>query len=214
MPSIGCQAAPVSRDARGRRVTSSATGRTARAAQPATAADRTSDRGSAAVRSLSGRGGPAEAACKVDLSALGGGPQTRRRGRDTAGATGTAGAPEAAGIVPQADDAVRQRIRRRTRPNHRMADRMALRRTRSATPARGSGVPLPVRGAQRGARRDARRAVRAPYWRLIGKGQGAFFPADGTGGRTIYGIAPLSLCESPIRAQDLLLTTYGSLVCT
>jgi hypothetical protein len=207
------RAVPAPHDARGRRVALAA-GHATTAARNATAAGGASAGGSAPARSLSGRGRPAEAACKVDASAQGGGSDTRRHGRDSTGATGTAGAPEAAETVTPADDAVRQEIRRGTRPADRMADRMTGRRTRSATPARGSGIPLPVRGAQRGARRDARRAVRAPHWRRIGKGQRAFFPADGTGAQTICGIAPLSLCESPIRAQDLLMTTCGSLGCT
>src|SRR5215472_10091467 len=101
------QAVPASHDARGRRVTLAA-GHTATAARPATPAADAGDRGSAPARSLNGRDRPAEAACKVDTSAQGGGSDTRRRGRDTTGATDTAGAPAAAETVTSADDAVRQ----------------------------------------------------------------------------------------------------------
>jgi hypothetical protein len=75
-----------------------------------------------------------------------------------------------------------------------------------ATLTRGSGVPLPVRGARRG----AWRAIRMAHGHQSGKGQEAYFPADGTGVRRTTGIARLSRCESPICAQDLQSATLGN----
>jgi hypothetical protein len=146
----GRRAAPASHRARGWRV-ASAPGRAARAAR---AADSAAAGVSAAARSPSGRRRPARAACKVDTSAQGGGSDTRRPGRDTAGATGMTEAAGVAETVTPADDAVRQKIRLRTRPTthpaHRISDRRAVRRTRPATPARGSGVSDPGTGSATG----------------------------------------------------------------
>jgi hypothetical protein len=212
MPCDGCPKAPALRYALGWRVRGWRAISAARAAGTARTARSAGDRDRPAVRSQSERRRPSGAMCKVDTSARSAGPDARRPGRGATGATGTANAAQAPAIVRPADDAVREKIRFLASPRDRLADRAAVRLT---MPARASGVPFPPRGAQQGAqqgaRRDARRSVRGAHCRTIRKGQGADFPADGTGVQRIGGIAPLSLCERPTRAQDLLTTTYSEL---
>jgi len=80
---------------------------------------------------------------------------------------------------------------------------------RRAPTARGSGVPLPVRGRWRGPR-----SITGSAWhRAIGKGQEAYFAADGTWSRGISRNPWLSLHESLLSTQDLLSATLSSKPC-
>ena len=80
---------------------------------------------------------------------------------------------------------------------------------RRAPSARGSGVPLPVRGHRRGPR-----SITGPAWhRAIGKGQEAYFAADGTWSRGISRNPWLSLHESLLSTQDLLSATLSNKPC-
>ena len=80
---------------------------------------------------------------------------------------------------------------------------------RRAPSARGSGVPLPVRGHWRGPR-----SITGSVWhRAIGKGQEAYFAADGTWSRGISGNPWLSLHESLLSAQDLRSATLSNKLC-
>jgi hypothetical protein len=80
---------------------------------------------------------------------------------------------------------------------------------RRAPSARGSGIPLPVRGHRRGPR-----GITGPAWhRAIGKGQEAYFAADGTWSRGISGNPWLSLHESLLSTQDLLSATLSNKLC-
>jgi hypothetical protein len=80
---------------------------------------------------------------------------------------------------------------------------------RPAPSARGSGVPLPVRGRRRGPR-----SITGSAWlRAIGKGQEAYFAADGTWYRGISGNPWLSLHESLLSTQDLLSATLSNKLC-
>lgn len=103
----------------------------------------------------------------------------------------------------------------------RLATQATDRRTGTGTgTARGTVIPIPVRGARRGAggwhdrwqgppgpARGARRHE-------MGKGQGAYFPADGTDVQEPAGLSRLSRCESLIYAQDLQSTTLSNPVYT
>jgi hypothetical protein len=84
--------------------------------------------------------------------------------------------------------------------------RTAIRRT---PPAREGGVPLSARGHQHGARGGTGPA----RCRVIGKGQEAYFAADGTGSRRISGTLWLSLHESLLSPQDLLSATLSNESC-
>ena len=80
---------------------------------------------------------------------------------------------------------------------------------RRAPSARGSGVPLPVRGHWRGPR-----SITGSAWhRAIGKGQEAYFAADGTWSRGISRNPWLSLHESLLSTQDLLSATLSNKPC-
>ena len=84
--------------------------------------------------------------------------------------------------------------------------RTAIRRT---PPAREGGVPLSARGHRHGARGGTGSA----RCRGIGKGQEAYFAADGTGSRRISGTLWLSLHESLLSPQDLLSATLSNESC-
>ena len=84
--------------------------------------------------------------------------------------------------------------------------RAAIRRTPSA---REGGVPLSARGHRHGARGGTGSA----RCRVIGKGQEAYFAADGTGSRRISGALWLSLHESLFRPQDLPSATLSNELC-
>lgn len=82
--------------------------------------------------------------------------------------------------------------------------------------ARGTGIPVPARGARRGADgwhdpwQGPPTAVRGTRRHEIGKGQGAYFPADGTDIQEPARLTRLSRCESLIYAQDLQSTTLSN----
>ena len=82
----------------------------------------------------------------------------------------------------------------------------AIRRTPSA---REDGVPLSARGHQHGARGGTGSA----RCRVIGKGQEAYFAADGTGSHRISGTPWLSPHESLLSAPDLLSATLSNELC-
>lgn len=81
------------------------------------------------------------------------------------------------------------------------------RRTRMT---RGSERPLPERGPRSG----SARVVSAEHRHRIEKGQGAYFPADGTENRGPARVLRLSRCESLICAQDLQSTTLSNIAST
>jgi len=78
------------------------------------------------------------------------------------------------------------------------------------TLTRGGGIPRPVRGAQRG----ARQAASAANDRQLGKGQGAYFPADGTVVQSAVRVPRLSRGESRTYALDLQSATLCNLAYT
>lgn len=99
----------------------------------------------------------------------------------------------------------------------RLATQATDRRTGTA---RGSVIPIPERGARRGAGGWHDRWQSPPVTahgarrHETGKGQGAYFPADGTDIQEPAGRSRLSRCESPIYAQDLQSTTLSNLAYT
>lgn len=96
----------------------------------------------------------------------------------------------------------------------RLATQATDRRTGTA---RGSVIPVPVRGARRGTGgwhdrwQSPPGAARGARRHEMGKGQGAYFPADGTGVQEPAGLSRLSRCESLFYAQDLQSTTLSNL---
>jgi hypothetical protein len=200
-------AARVSRDAGGRRVASSA-GLGAGTAAGSGGAGAVCDGRRAAGRS---QRRPAETGtCTVDASG-GRGPDAWQAGGTARRRASTAEAVTPVSLTTSADDGVRLEIRLGTRAAVRLAVRQGVPTT---LPARESGVQLPARGTQRKARRGAFLGPARSLCDGIGKGQGAYFPADGTGVKRTTGIAPLSHCERPTRAQDLLTTTCSNVSCT
>ena len=81
----------------------------------------------------------------------------------------------------------------------------AIRRTR---PAREGGVPLTARGHQHGAR-----GTGPARGRVIGKGQEAYFAADGTRSHRISAAPWLSPCESLLSPLDQLSATLSNDLC-
>jgi hypothetical protein len=81
----------------------------------------------------------------------------------------------------------------------------AIRRKPSA---REGGVPLSARGHQHGAR-----GTGSAECRVIGKGQEAYFAADGTGSHRISRTLWLSLRESLLSPQDVLSATLSNELC-
>ena len=75
--------------------------------------------------------------------------------------------------------------------------------------AREGGVPLSARGHRHGAPGGTGSA----RCRVIGKGQEAYFAADGTGSHRISGTLWLSLHESLLSLQDLLSATLSNELC-
>jgi hypothetical protein len=152
------------------------------------------------------------AECRVDESAW---PQSRvrRPGRitpetpetpDTASTAAMATMPATA--TPQASAA--------RRPADAGLRRAAARRAHRAEPAAGNSGPARTRGGgishpARGARRGAWQAASAANRRQLGKGQGAYFPADGTEVQGAARVLRLSRRESLIYAQDLQSATLS-----
>lgn len=99
----------------------------------------------------------------------------------------------------------------------RLATQATDRRTGTA---RGSVIPVPVRGARRGAGGWRDRWQSPPGTEHgarrheMGKGQGAYFLADGTDVQEPARPSRLSRCESLIHAQDLQATTLSNLAYT
>ena len=144
------------------------------------------------------------AACMVIASAQreAGAWRVRRVRRMTAETAGTAARPARA-VSRQARAAARRATADTARG--RTAG-TAIRRTPSA---REGGVPLSARGHQRGARGGTGSA----RCRVIGKGQEAYFAADGTGSHRISGTLWLSLHESLLSLRDLPLATLSNELC-
>lgn len=133
------------------------------------------------------------AACRVGQS-VPGEPRARRFGRWTTASAATAG------MVATTVTAARRRVRPKARTAARL-NRAGL--------TRGSGVPLPVRGALRGACQFAG----AMHCHGFRRGQEAYSSSDGTGIGRFDRLPLLSRCESLTSALDLQLTTVCSLSC-
>lgn len=140
------------------------------------------------------------AACMVDASARreASACRVRRAMAETASgparAIGRQGRAVARWVADEADGA------------HGREAGTVVRRTPSA---RGSGVPLPVRGHRRG----PRSITGSAWYRAIGKGQEAYFAADGTWSRGISGNPWLSLHESLLSTRDLQSATLSNKLC-
>jgi hypothetical protein len=144
------------------------------------------------------------AACRVDESAL---PVARawRPGRTapgTAGTPHTVGAAHMSGRAHGPGTAQTATMPGTATPGETTDRRQAL--------TRGGGIPRPSRGARWG----ARQAASAANHRQLGKGQRAYFTADGTAVKAAARPSRLSRGESLIHAQDLQSATLSDLIST